>query len=125
MSYATRVRLLRIALAVAGVVSLSFYPLTILWPAGFIWHHGGPSPYLHMMIGIYATLGVFLLLAARSPEDHRSVIWFFVWSSVVHAAIMAVQAVIYPGQLAHLYGDVPLLFVAAVVLGVLMPRRNA
>lgn len=124
MSYATRIRLLRIALIVVGLVSLSFYPLTILFPAGFVWHHGGASPYLQMMIGLYATLGVFLLLAARAPEKHLSLIWFMVWSSVVHAGIMAVQALTIPGQFAHLYGDVPLLLVAALILGMLTPRRG-
>lgn len=123
MSYPTRIRLLRIALVVVGLVSLSFYPLSIIFPAGFVWHHGGSSPYLQMMIGLYATIGVFLLLAARAPEEHRSMIWFMVWSSVVHAGIMAVQSMTIPGQFAHLYGDVPLLLVAAIVLGVLMPKR--
>ena len=45
-----------------------------------------------MIVGVYATLGVFLLLAARNPQAHRSLIWFTVWSSVVHGGIMAVQS---------------------------------
>ena len=43
-----------------------------------------------MIIGVYATLGVFLIIASRNPEAHRSLIWFTVWSSVVHAGILAV-----------------------------------
>ena len=115
---------LRLSLTIVGVASLALYPLSVLWPAGFVWHSGGQSPYLQMIIGIYATLGVFLLIAARAPEQHRSLIWFAVWSSVVHALIMAVQAVVLPHQMAHLYGDVLILLVAAAVIGALMTRRQ-
>jgi len=38
------------------------------------------------------TLGVFLLLALRSPAAHRSLIAFTAWSSLVHGATMGVQA---------------------------------
>jgi hypothetical protein len=46
-----------------------------------------------MIIGIYATPGVFLLMASRDPDAHKSLIWFTLWSSVVHGAIMALQAI--------------------------------
>jgi hypothetical protein len=42
-----------------------------------------------MMMSLYATLGVFLLLAARNPSEHRSLIAFTAWSSFAHAALMA------------------------------------
>lgn len=41
-----------------------------------------------MQMAIYATLGIFLLLAARNPSAHRSLIAFAAWSSFAHAAIM-------------------------------------
>jgi hypothetical protein len=77
-----------------------------------------------MIIGIYATLGVFLLLAAKNPDAHRSLIWFTVWSSVVHGGVMAYQAVTDPMEHGHLLGDVPALFLIAIVLAVLMRRPN-
>jgi len=46
---------------------------------------------LKMMLSIYATLGIFLLLAARNPSANRSLIAFTAWSSFVHAGVMAVQ----------------------------------
>ena len=52
---------------------------------------GHPPEYEQMILGVYATLGVFLLIASRNPLRHRSLIWFTVWSSVVHAGIMTVQ----------------------------------
>ena len=125
MEYSTRLQWLRISLIVVGVTALALYPISVLWPAGFVWHHGGQSPYFQMIVGIYATLGVFLLIAARAPEKHLSLIWFAVWSSVVHAGIMAVQAITLPNQIAHLYGDVLLLLVAAVVIGVLALRAQS
>jgi hypothetical protein len=76
-----------------------------------------------MILGIYATLGVFLLLAARKPIEHLSLIWFTVWSSVVHGGIMLVQAVVYPEHRGHLFGDVPALLLIAVILALVTPRK--
>lgn len=113
---------LRIALVVIGLIFIfGIYPQTIIWPSGWSWGHGS-SHYLAMIIGIYATLGVFLLIAARNPLAHRSLIWFTVVSSVVHAGIMAAQAIGDSAERGHLTGDVPALLVVAVVLGLLMPR---
>lgn len=119
----TSYRLLQIALVVFGVVMLLlFYPLTVVWPSGWAWHHGAPveSQYLMMIVGLYATLGAFLLLAARNPEAHLSLIWFAVWSSAVHAGIMAVQSFGTGDHLGHLVGDVPALLLVAIVLSVLV-----
>ena len=126
MNAADRVRFLRIALIVVGLTFLiGVYPLTIFWPAGWSWHHDGQSLYLQMILGIYATLGVFLLMAARDPLAHRSLIWFTVWSSIVHGGIMAAQSIAYPEHRGHLIGDVPALLIVAIVLGFLTPRTSA
>ena len=77
-----------------------------------------------MIIGIYATLGVFLLIASQDPDAHRSIIWFTVWSSVVHGAIMAAQSFSDATERGHLLGDVPALFLIAIILAVLMPRTR-
>src|SRR5215470_13571561 len=114
-------RLLQIALAVFGAAFLLIYPLAIVWPSGWAWHAGAPyeSQYFMMIVGVYATLGVFLLNASRNPQAHRSLIWFTVWSSVVHGGIMAVQSM--PAEhCGHLLGDVPALFLVAIVLGGLL-----
>jgi len=42
-----------------------------------------------MMMGLYVTLGVFLLLAVRNPALHRSLIAFAAWSSFAHAVVMS------------------------------------
>jgi hypothetical protein len=116
--------LLRIALIVFGLLFVfGFYPLSVLWPSGWTWGHGH-SHYLLMIMGIYATLGVFLLIASRDPQAHSSLIWFTVWSSVVHGLIMAVQSLIDPAEKGHLIADVPALFIVAIVLGLLLPRAQ-
>ena len=125
MTGATRLFYLRIMLIAVGLFSIFvFYPLLIVWPSGWAWGHGH-SHYPMMIVGLYATLGVFLLIAARDPLAHRSLIWFTVWSSVVHGGIMAVQAVNDPAERGHLVGDVPALFIVAAVLALLMPRSRA
>jgi len=125
MSDATRLLFLRIALVVIGLTFIfGIYALGIVWPSGWTWGHGH-SHYLLMIIGVYATLGVFLLTASRDPYTHRSIIWFTVWSSVVHGAIMAVQAFTDVAERGHLIADVPALFLVAIVLAVLMPRTAA
>jgi hypothetical protein len=115
-------KLLQIALAVFGAVCLLLYPLALVWPSGWAWHHGAPhdSAYFMMIVGLYATLGVFLLNAARNPRANLSLIWFAVWSSVVHAAIMAVQSFGGGHQMGHLLGDVPALLLIAAILSALV-----
>jgi hypothetical protein len=116
--------LLRIALIVVGLIFIfGIYPLSIVWPSGWSWGHGH-SHYLLMIIGVYATLGVFLLIASRDPQANSSLIWFTVWSSVVHGLIMTVQSLTDPAEKGHLVADVPALFIVAIVLAVLMPRAQ-
>ena len=125
MSETDRLKYLRLALLLTGLTFvIGIYPLTILWPSGWSWHTQGRSDYLEMILGIYATLGVFLIIASRNPLAHRSLIWFTVWSSIVHGAIMAVQSILYPHNIGHLWGDVLALFAVAGVLAFLTPREG-
>ena len=112
-------KLLQIALVLFGAIFCLVYPLAIFWPSGWAWRDGPPaaSQYFMMVVGIYATLGIFLILAARDPHANRSLILFTIWSSLVHAAIMTVQALGDPMQRGHLIGDVPALVLMAAVLG--------
>jgi hypothetical protein len=129
MVEADHIRYLRVALAAVGVIFIvGIYSLVMIWPSGWSWHSGQSHHlphYLQMILGVYATLGVFLLIASRDPLQHLSLIWFTVWSSVVHAAIMAAQALANPEQVGHLWGDIPALLVVAAVLALLTPRTAA
>ena len=124
MAQANDLKLLRVALIAVGVIFLAgIYPLMIIWPSGWAWHTGH-SDYPMMIVGVYATLGVFLIMAARNPLENLSLIWFTVWSSFVHAGIMAVQAVVRSENHGHLIGDIPALLIVAVALAVLTPRAG-
>jgi Family of unknown function (DUF6632) len=117
-----RLNYLRIALVLVGVTFIAgLYLLMIVWPSGWTWHTGH-SDYPLMILGIYATLGVFLIIAARNPLDHLSLIRFTIWSSAVHGGIMAVQSLVSSGNHGHLVGDVPALLIVAAALAVLTPR---
>ena len=124
---ADRIKYLRIALLVVGVAFIVGISTFIkIWPSGWSWHTGQALPhYLQMILGVYATLGVFLLIASRNPLAHLSLIRFTVWSSVVHAGIMGVQALANTDHRGHLWGDVPTLFLVAAVLALLLPRGAA
>lgn len=125
MDETTAEKPLKVALGVVGgIFIVAIYPLVHLWPAGWRWQPP-QAEYELMIVGVYAVLGVFLLLAARDPLEHLSLIWFTVWSSVAHGGIMLVQALVDPVETGHLLGDVPALLVVAIVLGWLTRRATA
>ena len=79
-----RERALKIVLLLVGLLfSALIYPMIIF---------AAQEPALSMMLSVYATLGIFLLLAVRDPSANRSLIAFTAWSSFAHAAIMGTQA---------------------------------
>lgn len=123
MTEAQREKYLALALRVFGVfLMIGVYPLmNWLWPDGWAWEPR-QSEYEQMIAGVYATLGLFLFLAAKEPARHASLIQFTIWSSVVHASIMALQAGHDHAEHANLFGDVPALFAMAGVLWWLRPR---
>ena len=125
MQQEEKLKYLKVALYVFGVIFIIGVPAMMMWiwPAGWGW-----TPHQHeyeqMIMGIYATLGVFLILAAKDPLANRSLIWFTIWSSIVHGGIMLVQAVVDESDHANLMGDVPALFLVAIVLWFLMPKHT-
>ena len=120
MKIEDRERYLRMALKLFGAIFIIVYFLMKFWPSGWQWM---PNQHEHqqMILGVYATLGVFLILASKRPLENLSLIWFTVWSSWVHAGIIAVQA--FMGQRGgHLFGNLPALVLVGVVLAVLTPK---
>lgn len=122
MSEVTRDRYLRIALVATGLVFIfGIAVLMRVWPAGFAWTPG-QGEYELMFVAVYETLGVFLILASRAPERHRSLILFAAWSSIAHGLVMGVQAVADTAERTHLVGDVPALVAVGALLLFLAPR---
>ncbi len=115
---------LKAALIVFGISCIvGLYAMMRVWPAGWVW---APSQheYEQMIMGIYATLGVFLILAAKDPLKHLSLIWFTIWSSIVHGGIMLVQALVDETERAHLLGDIPAVLLMGIVLWILVPKAQ-
>lgn len=107
---------LNYVLFIVGLVFIfGVIPLMKLWPSGWQWEPSHPE-YEQMILGLYATLGVFLVIASRNPPDHRSLILFTAWSSLIHAGIMAVQASRDTAEAGHLVGDVPVLAFVGLLL---------
>ncbi len=124
MNDESKEKFLKLALRVFGAIFLVVYPLSLVWPSGWVWHGGEGMYYLQMVVGVYAVWGVFLILAANNPGANRSLISFTVWASVVHAAIMTAQALGDEHETGHLIGDVPALFFVAIVLWYLSPGKS-
>ena len=117
---------LRVALVLIGLFFIGgIYAMMMwVWPSGWGWTPRQPE-YEQMIMGVYATLGVFLILAAKDPLANASLIWFTIWSSVVHGGIMLVQALVDSTERANLLGDVPALLLVAVILAYLMRGATA
>jgi len=110
-----RERALKIVLVLLGLLfSAAVYPLMMMVKQ---------DPALAMMMSLYATLGVFLLLAARNPSDHRSLIAFTAWSSFAHAALMAVQAFLNLIPRRELVGVVVFILIGVVLIA-LSPTKQ-
>jgi hypothetical protein len=104
------------------VVGLLFvatiYPLLM-----FLWQPHPAEAALTMMISVYTTLGVFLLVAARNPSAHRSLIAFTAWSSFAHAAVMVMQSFQMPSERVHLLIGSAFLAVIGLALIMLAPAK--
>jgi hypothetical protein len=110
-----RERALKIVLVVVGLLFCAgVYPLILM---------AKQDPALAMMMSLYATLGVFLLLASRNPSAHRSLIAFAAWSSFAHAAVMGVQAYLSFIARRELFGVATFIVIGAALIA-LAPAKQ-
>lgn len=110
-----RERALKIFVVVVGLLFTALvYPMTLFFRQ---------EPALAMMLSVYATLGIFLLVAARNPSAHRSLIAFTGWSSFVHAAVMGLQAFLHLIARGELIGVVVLIVIGTVLVA-LAPAKE-
>jgi len=78
-----------------------------------------------MQMAIYATLGIFLLLAARRPAEHRSLIAFAAWSSIAHGIVMATLGFEIPSLKTGFVAASAVLVALAILLLALLPPRGS
>jgi uncharacterized protein DUF6632 len=115
-------RALKIVLVLVGLVfSAGIYPLVASVRDG--WQANKESA-LPMMLSLYVTLGIFLLVAARSPSENRSVIAFAAWSSFAHGAVMAVMSVHLPNERRELLIGAAVFGAIGAALIVLAPTKK-
>ncbi|HKW16185.1 MAG TPA: DUF6632 domain-containing protein [Terriglobales bacterium] len=75
-----------------------------------------------MMMGLYCTLGIFLLIAVRNPSAHRSLIAFAAWSSFAHAVVMSTQGFEIASERSGFLAGSAVLVVIGLALIFLAPR---
>ena len=122
----TRERARQIVLALAGLFYLALlYPLcSDLWHSHWLvdMNSNDCEP---MFLSFYVGLGLFLLLAVRKPSEHRSLIAFAGWSSLLHASVMAIETVEAWSHGVHRdYNDVVIAGVVGAVLLAITPTKQ-
>ncbi|OLE71302.1 MAG: hypothetical protein AUI36_02795 [Cyanobacteria bacterium 13_1_40CM_2_61_4] len=118
-----RERAFKVVLVLVGLLfSAAIYPLVTTVRSELQPNNENALP---MMLSLYVTLGVFLLLAARSPSANRSVIAFAAWSSFAHASVMVVMSIQLSNERAELLIAAAALSIIGALLIVLAPRKQA
>ena len=117
-----RERALKVVLVLVGLLFVAaIYPVAMaLW-------HPGPSDDTGdtMMMSLYFTLGVFLLLAARNPSAHGSLIAFTAWSSFAHAVVMSMLGFHLPSeQVGFWIGSAILALIGIALLALARPKQS-
>ena len=111
-----RERALKIVLVLVGLLfCAAVYPLMLM---------AKQDPALAMMMSLYATLGVFLLLASRNPSAHRSLIAFTAWSSFAHAGVMSFQALLNMIARRELIGSAVFLAIGIALISLAPVRQS-
>jgi hypothetical protein len=122
-------------LLVVGLV-----PMVFIYPPGFMWGaapeglpligpahppspYDGLHPYLYMLGALYVAFGILLIRGAKDPHRNVALFEFGILSSVLHGLVMVPQSFLYPNEHAHMWSDVPFIFLMAAVLWIWHPNR--
>ena len=120
-----RERILQIFLALLGLLFTAFvyFLYTDLWHAKWlVVMHNETDP---MFLSFFIALGPFLLLAARNPPAHRSLIVFTAWWNLAHAAVMSIETVqAWDRGIHRNFADVVIFAVIGLILFILLPARR-
>ncbi len=115
-----RDRILKVVLVLVGLLFVA----AVLPAVGGVLHPEQSDTGDTMQMSLYATLGVFLLLAARNPSAHRSLILFSAWSSFAHALVMSLLGLeIAEQRTGFLLGSLVLVVIGVLLIG-LLPRKT-
>ena len=78
-----------------------------------------------MLFAVYIVWSIFLLRAARDPLAHAMFLDFTVWANVAHGISMLPHALSSPEYHVKFLTDIPWVFVPAVAITMLRPRRTS
>jgi len=120
-----RERVLQVAVGLLGLVYLAMiYPLygDLAHSSWLLEKKNEVDP---MFLSWFIALGLFLLLAAKKPSSHRSLIAFAAWQGLAHASVMAIQTVqAWKHGVHRNFADVVLFYVIGGILLALLPARQ-
>ena len=95
-----------------------------MWEAGMVWQDGRNNESIPSMLkAMYLALSICLLMSAKDPVKSGPLIDYVVISSLLHGLVMAYFGVVLTWEHAHLWGDVPMLLITAVIFYFYHPRR--
>ena len=78
-----------------------------------------------MFLSFFIPVGVFLLMAARRPSEHRSMIALAAWWNISHGVVMAIQTVeAWIHGVHRNFADVIVFLVIGGVLLALLPAKR-
>ncbi|HEV3261445.1 MAG TPA: DUF6632 domain-containing protein [Gemmataceae bacterium] len=111
------------------------YPPGILWGSHPPFPHIGPAhpespyegfhPYVFMILALYLAWAILLIRGAKDPKANAALFDWGILANVLHASLMLVQAFVVPNEHAHLWADVPSLFIVSAVCWIWHPNRVA
>lgn len=120
-----RERLTKIVLVIVGLMDLSmiyFLYRDLLHSSWLLVRKNEINP---MFLSFFIPVGIFLLVAARRPSEHRSMIALAAWWNIAHAAVMGIQTVEAWNHGVHRnFADVIMFLVIGGVLLALLPAKR-
>jgi hypothetical protein len=121
-----RERLTQIVLVIVGLLNLAlvYFLYTDLRHSSWLLERKNEID--PMFLSFFILVGIFLLIAARRPSEHRSVIALAAWWNISHGAVMAIQTVEARIHGVHRnFTDVIVSVVIGVVLLAVLPTKRA
>src|ERR1700735_3343500 len=120
-----RERLTQIVLVIVGLLDLAMIYFLYLDLRHSSWLLERKNECDPMFLSFFIPVGVFLLLAARRPAEHRSMIALAAWWNISHGSVMAIQTVeAWIHGVHRNFADVMIFLVIGVVLLTLLPAKR-
>jgi hypothetical protein len=120
-----RERLTQIVMVIVGLVNLSLIYFLYIDLRHSSWLLEQKNECEPMFLSFFIPVGIFLLIAARRPAEHRFMIALVAWWNISHAVVMAIQTVEVWGYGGHRdFTDVVLFLVIGGVLLALLPAKR-